>query len=116
MNLVIIESPYGTRPDGSRASVMELCDHLEYARRALYDSLQRGEAPYASHLLYTQVLKDDVPEERRAGMQAGFAWGRAAVICAVYADYEITPGMREGIECHEGHGLVIDRRTIGRNP
>lgn len=41
-----------------------------YARAAILDCLLRGEAPYASHLLYTQVLDDD-DEERRRGMEAG---------------------------------------------
>lgn len=42
-----------------------------YARAAMLDCLLRGEAPYASHLLYTQVLDDDVEEERHRGMEAG---------------------------------------------
>jgi hypothetical protein len=38
--------------------------------------LLRGESPIASHLLYTQpgILKDDVPEERPLGIEAGLAW------------------------------------------
>jgi hypothetical protein len=44
-----------------------------YARAAMLDCLQRGEAPFASHLLYGQVLDDDVPEERSHGMEAGLA-------------------------------------------
>jgi hypothetical protein len=40
----------------------------------------RGEAPIASHLLYTQpgVLNDGVPAERAHGIEAGLAWLRAA--------------------------------------
>jgi hypothetical protein len=39
-----------------------------------------GEAPIASHLLYTQpgVLRDEIPEERRHGIDAGLAWGAVA--------------------------------------
>src|SRR5690606_24498929 len=46
--LVIIESPYSG--DVER--------NTEYARSCLLDSLRRGEAPIASHLLHTQVLED----------------------------------------------------------
>lgn len=40
------------------------------------DCLERGEARIASHLRYAQpgILRDGVPEERRLGIEAGFAW------------------------------------------
>ena len=43
---------------------------MAYARACVADCLRRGEAPIASHLLYTQpgVLDDDVPEERAQGI------------------------------------------------
>lgn len=41
----------------------------------MLDALDRGEAPYASHLLYTQMLDDTIPAERELGIKAGFAWG-----------------------------------------
>ncbi len=44
MKLVILESPYAGHVDANVA----------YARMAMHDSLLRGEAPIASHLLYTQ--------------------------------------------------------------
>lgn len=63
MRRVIIESPY--------AGDVEL--NAQYARECLRDSLTRGEAPIASHLLYTQpgVLDDAVPRERALGIEAG---------------------------------------------
>jgi hypothetical protein len=62
---VIIESPYAGDVDAN----------LIYARECLRDSLKRGEAPLASHALYTQegVLNDDDPDERKLGIEAGFA-------------------------------------------
>lgn len=64
--LVIVESPYAGDVDAN----------VTYARRALRDCLERGEAPIASHLLYTQpgVLDDTVPEQRALGIAAGLAW------------------------------------------
>src|SRR5690606_40243334 len=55
--LVIVESPYAAKEFFDRVR------NQDYARAALRDSLLRGEAPFASHLLYTQagVLDDDIP-------------------------------------------------------
>lgn len=71
MKRVILESPYA----GDTAEDVER--NLTYAREALRDSLLRGEAPIASHLLYTQkgVLDDRIREERGLGIAAGVAWG-----------------------------------------
>lgn len=44
MKLVLLESPYAG--DTER--------NVDYGRRCLRDSIMRGEAPMASHLLYTQ--------------------------------------------------------------
>lgn len=53
-----------------------------YARWCMLDSLRRGEAPFASHSLYTQMLNDEDTEEREIGIDAGFAW--AAGVARVY--------------------------------
>ena len=71
MKRVILESPYA-------AATSEIVErNIDYAREALRDSLLRGEAPIASHLLYTQrgVLNDRIPEERALGILAGLSWG-----------------------------------------
>jgi len=76
MRLVIVESPYAApTPEGIERNVA-------YARAALADCLGRGEAPYASHLLYTQpgVLRDEVPEQRRLGIEVGLAWCDVAML------------------------------------
>lgn len=99
---VIVESPYAG--DVER--------NLHYAQKCLLDSLKRGEAPFASHLLYTQVLNDKNPFERRAGMEAGFAWGKVAEMVAVYEDYGISKGMEQGILAAKDAGLTIVYRKI----
>jgi len=106
MMRVIIESPYaGPTPD-----VVD--DHVQYARAAMHDSLRRGEAPLASHLLYTQVLRDMFPEERRKGMEAGFAWTAVAELIAVYTDLGISEGMRAGIVRAEKLGIPVEHRKV----
>jgi hypothetical protein len=99
---VVIESPY--------AGDVEL--NVAYAKLALADCLERGEAPFASHLLYTLVLDDATPAQRQAGMLAGFALGKRLEVCAVYVDLGITAGMRSGITRHTNNGLRIEERTI----
>lgn len=103
--LVIVESPYAG--DVSR--------NERYARRALRDCLMRGEAPIASHLLYTQpgVLDDNKPEERAMGIEAGLAWGVFADATVVYADHGISGGMRLGMVRATREGRPVVLRYIG---
>lgn len=102
--LVILESPF-------RGA--ELAE--EYAREAMRDCLLRGEAPFASHLLYTQpgVLRDDVPEERAMGIAAGLAWGKQAEKTVVYTDLGISEGMRLGVERALEEGRPVEYRRLG---
>lgn len=102
--LVVIESPYAGDVD----------ENLTYARACLADSLSRGEAPFASHLLYTQpgVLDDNNREERERGISAGFAWGEKADLVAVYTDRGLSYGMEQGIERAERAGQKIEFRSL----
>lgn len=92
---VILETPFsGARwedPDDRK---------LAYLRACMHDCLSRGEAPYASHGLYTQpgVLDDNDPFQRQMGIQAGFDWREAAKKTVVYTDLGTSDGMRAGIE------------------
>ncbi len=95
--------------------------NTRYLRACLADCLARGEAPFASHAIYTQpgVLDDSDPAQRTIGIEAGFAWRDVAAATVVYADLGITAGMRAGIAdagrlcrgpAHE-HGVEI--RMLG---
>lgn len=102
--LVIVESPYAGNIERN----------TEYAREAIRDCLMRGEAPFASHLLYTQqgVLNDDTPDERKHGIDAGLAWGRVADATVVYADLGISTGMQYGIAAAEKANRPIEWRYL----
>lgn len=104
MKLVILESPYAG----------DVESNLRYARACMADCLRRLEAPFASHLLYTQpgVLDDTKPEERKLGMEAGLLWGRAAEATVVYVDLGITPGMRQGIDRADSEGRPVYIRSL----
>lgn len=103
--LVIVESPYSGDVEANVA----------YARECIRDCLLRGEAPYASHLLYTQpgVLDDTVKEERLLGMKAGMAWGAQASRTVVYIDMGISSGMIYGIEMAKKAGRPVEYRSLG---
>ena len=80
--------------------------------------LQRGEAPFASHLLYTQpgILADEDPGERALGIDAGLAWGRAAAATVVYCDLGISKGMEQGIAAARAEGAPGgDAPPLGRD-
>jgi len=75
MKLVIIESPFAAEPGVTgEAKKAQLRTNAAYRDLAMADSLHRGEAPFASHRMYPGVLDDDVPEQRRQGINAGLAW------------------------------------------
>ena len=105
MKLVILESPFAG----------DVEKNIEYARACVRDSLLRGEAPIASHLLYTQpgVLNDDVPSERQHGIDAGLAWRAVADGSAVYTDFGISKGMEYGIAAAKAAGKTVEFREIG---
>ena len=81
------------------------------------DSILRGEAPFASHLLYTQpdILDDDNPEERAIGIKRGFQWTIVANLVAVYTDNGISPGMEKGIAWARELEKDIEYRSLYDN-
>jgi hypothetical protein len=104
MRLVILESPFAGDEQAN----------IDYARLCVRDSLMRGEAPIASHLLYTQptILDDSDPFERQHGIDAGLAWGKVADRSVVYADRGITRGMEYGIAAAKEAGRTVEYRSI----
>lgn len=102
---VIIESPHAG--DFER--------NVEYAQLCMHDALMRNEAPYASHLLYTQpnVLNDEVPKERQRGIEAGFAWKHMpGVLTVFYVDYGWSTGMKMALDYCQENNLPFTVRNI----
>ena len=104
MKLVYIESPYAG----------DVEHNLAYARRAMADSLARGESPFASHLLYTQpgILDDNDPVQRRQGIEAGFDWGQYADLAAFYLDLGWSEGMLAAERLWKSRGVAIEYRYL----
>jgi hypothetical protein len=109
---VILESPY--RADNT----MSLERNKAYARACMKDCLlNRGEAPFASHLLYTQpsVLNDYDDVERRIGIGAGISFKKLDILTVVYVDLGISKGMELGIESALERKTEITFRAFGNS-
>ena len=104
MRLVIIESPYAGNIEAN----------VEYARAAMRDSLNRGEAPIASHLLYTQpgILRDEIPDERQWGIDAGLAWRAVADLAVFYVDRDWSGGMIAARRIYREEGFPYEVRLL----
>jgi hypothetical protein len=101
---VIVESPYAG----------DIERNLRYVRACMRDCLLKGEAPFASHALYTQhgVLRDEDPAERQHGIEAGFAFRQLTKKTVVYTDLGLSAGMKYGIKHAEQIGHPIEYRTL----
>lgn len=106
---VLIESPFKGK-DWS-----ETRRNLLYARLCVRDSILRGEAPFASHLFYTQtgILDDKIEEERMRGINAGLSWGEIAELSAFYTDFGFSKGMEYGLKHAKDIGRPTETRSLG---
>lgn len=106
MKLVIIESPYAG----------DIERNVPYARACMADSLARGEAPFASHLLYTQpgILDDNDLTQRERGIDAGWKWGLAAAdVVAFYIDLGMSTGMYRALHIYgSANDILLEVRQL----
>jgi len=102
MDLVQVESPFAGNTEENR----------QYALKAMRDCFDRDEAPFASHILYTEVLNDELFDERELGIRAGLCWGEASERTVVYVDLGITRGMVQGIEAAHATGRPVVFRSL----
>jgi hypothetical protein len=102
MKRVVIESPFAGDVDKNK----------QYGRLCMLDCLRRGEAPFASHLLYTQCLDDNIEIERTLGMNAGFVWGEVADLHAFYVDLGMSPGMEVSLRRIMKIGSKWEERSL----
>lgn len=103
---VLLESPF------SAPTPEEIVRNVWYAFLAVQDSLDAGEAPYASHLFFTQMLEDANSVERALGIDAGLAIGSKAEATVVYGDLGISSGMQYGIHRAEQAGRRVLYRSL----
>ena len=124
--LVILESPFApkvteifeTQAELEAALARELDFNVRYARAAMRDCLRNhGEAPSASHLLYTQpgVLDDTVPAERTLGIDAGLAWRAHTDKSVVYLNRGLSGGMIYGVNKAKEDGKKVVGRFLSQS-
>jgi hypothetical protein len=101
--LVMVESPY----KGLHRDVAE-----SYAEAACWDCMTRGEAPFASHLIYTRFLDDGDPESRKIGMLCGRAWIRKVDYMVVYTDLGLSEGMTTAVNLARKLKKDVEFRTL----
>jgi hypothetical protein len=104
MKLVVVESPY--------AGDIELNEG--FARLCMRDCILRGEAPIASHLLYTQprVLEEEIPTERSLGIVMGYLWGMNADKVVFYIDIGMSSGMNAAWAFYNKHKVETEQRYL----
>jgi hypothetical protein len=110
MQLVILETPYASETEAG-------CQlNVEFARLCMRDCFLKGEAPFASHLLYTQpgILDDKEPAERLLGINSGLLWGKAASKTVVYLDKGVSKGMIYGIQNAKENNRNIEYRFLNK--
>lgn len=106
MAVVTVESPF--KSDIPQKTVL----FAYYAQLAMLDCMERGEVPFASHLLYTQVLMDGKSEEREKGMKMGRAVSELTSKTVAYVDFGISEGMRKGILDAKWANRPIEERRL----
>jgi hypothetical protein len=104
MEKVIIESPFSGDVEAN----------LKYLNDCIRDCiLNYNESPFASHLLYTKALNDDIEDERELGIQAGFKWRDTRTKTVFYIDRGFSKGMIEGLKDAIKKGGRIEIRSLG---
>jgi hypothetical protein len=101
--IVVIESPYGGE---------NVDRNIAYLRAAIRDSLDRGEAPFASHAIYTTGVDDTCSKDRPNDIRRGFRFRDVCEYTVVYTDLGISPGMQLGIDDSKKKCKPVKYRTL----
>ncbi len=102
MTPIILASPYA----GDRQR------NLAYAHDCMLHSIKLGEAPLASHLLYPQILNDDIEEERALGIECEWRWLDLCKEIVVYDDLGVSRGMSLALERAQNLGYKWTFRRL----
>jgi hypothetical protein len=105
MIVVIVESPFAGDTD----------NHRRYAVKACADCFLRGETPFASHLLYPQILDELKKDQREQGISAGYAFWPLARQIVFYTDLGWSPGMERARQRATNLGYSWEERSLNRD-
>lgn len=104
MKNVFICSPY--RSDD--ASVKEA--NIQRAKQACLEAVKNNCIPFAPHLYFPNFLRDNVEDERQAGIQLGLIWLSTCDELWIIGT-EITEGMQIEIDKATELGLPVEERV-----
>ena len=102
MNRVLLVSPFRGEEKRNR----------EYLNECILDCVRRGEAPFASHKMYTDSLEDSREDERKLGFECEEAWLAVADLVVVYYDYGISEGMAHTIQKATDNHIPVRTRLL----
>jgi hypothetical protein len=102
MTVVIVESPFAGDMEANR----------RYAIAACADCFRRGETPFASHLLYPQILNELKKEDREKGITAGYAFWPVARKIVFYTDRGWSEGMLRAKQRADNFGYTFEERSL----
>lgn len=102
----IILTPFFSE-DPSKGAMFE-----RFAKRAVRDSMNRNEAPLASHLFYYEIFNNNIQIERDMGLHSQISWIPNCDLVAVYIDFGVTQAMRVAIDVARLRGKKIEYRNI----
>ena len=78
--------------------------------------IEQGFMPVASHLLYPQILNDNLPRERELGLKFGLALlATCDEVWVFTAGGEISPGMEREIEGAKRLGIPVRKLEMGES-
>lgn len=103
--VVFIETPL-------RSSEPGLDKRLEFAQAAMFDSIQRGEAPILTHLLWPAVMNDHDPEEREQALRMCRDVRKRCHKVVFYVGMGVSPGMARGMLEALEDGIKVEVRMI----
>lgn len=99
---VLIESPFQGDKENNK----------QYAREAMTDSISKGETPIVPHLMFTQVLNDDISEEREIGLTLAMSFHQIVDKIVAYTDKGVSEGMQRSISKAIKMNIDVEYRLI----
>lgn len=90
-----------------RGNVFKRIRNKRYARYLTKKAIKMGYAPITPHLYITQVLNENIPAERKQGLEAGLKLLRPCKYILIGRKYGISEGMKAEIEAAKAAGKKI---------
>lgn len=97
MKKIYVVSPYAGDVERNVANAIAYCKYV----------MKKGYMPLASHLYFTQMTNDDIPEERRAGLDMGLELLSMCDEVWVFYENRISSGMAGEIARAKELGLPL---------